>query len=204
MGQSGRKGESMEWIPIFLGIAVGLSVYAAWGVKQNTETIKTILQIINQQSKNESELIDQIIEAGLYAASGRNHQGSIILAVTNKELRDRLSVLNQQIGGFPEGMDPFYGAPAVLVVLANKEAGTYLYDGSLVMGNLMNAAHSIGVDSCWIHRAKETFETAEGKELLKEWGLSEKYVGIGNCILGFAKGEYPKAKERKSDYIIKI
>ena len=100
--------------------------------------------------------------------------------------------------------DPFYGAPVVLIVLADKARPTYLYDGSLVMGNLMNAAHSLGIGSCWIHRAKEEFESAEGKELLKEWGLPENLVGIGHCILGYRDCEYPEAKERKANYIVRV
>ena len=98
-------------------------------------------------------------------------------------------------------MDPFYGAPTLIIVFADKTINTYIEDGSLVMGNLMNAAHSLGIGSCWIHRAKETFETDEGKELLKKWNISENYVGIGNCILGYLDGEYPTAKPRKQDYI---
>ena len=150
------------------------------------------------------DIIERIVEAGTYAANGRGHQASIILAVTNKELRDKLSEMNRKIGGWDEGFDPFYGAPAMLIVLAKKDWPTGIYDGSLVMGNLMLAAHAVGVDSCWIHRAKEEFESAEGKELLKEWGLSENYVGIGHCILGYRDCEYPEAKERKADYIVRV
>ena len=147
--------------------------------------------------------LDLILKAGSYAPTGRNFQSPVMVAVSDEKVIEKLERINAEIMG-DESLKPFYNAKTVIVVLADSERPTHIYDGSLVMGNLMNAAHSIGVDSCWIHRAKETFETAEGKELLKEWGLSEKYVGIGNCILGFAKGDYPKAKERKSDYIIKI
>ena len=150
------------------------------------------------------DIIERIVEAGTYAANGRGHQASIILAVTNKELRDRLSEMNRKIGGWDEGFDPFYGAPVVLVVLAEKDWPTHVYDGSLVMGNLMLAAHAVGVDSCWIHRAKEEFASPEGKALLKERGLSENYVGIGHCILGYRDCEYPEAKERKADYIVRV
>ena len=150
------------------------------------------------------DIIERIVEAGTYAANGRGHQASIILAVTNKELRDKLSEMNRKIGGWDEGFDPFYGAPVVLVVLAEKDWPTHVYDGSLVMGNLMLAAHAVGVDSCWIHRAKEEFASPEGKALLKEWGLSENYVGIGHCILGYRDCEYPEAKERKADYIVRV
>ena len=97
--------------------------------------------------------------------------------------------------------DPFYGAPTIIVVLADKNVGTHIEDGSLVIGNLMNAASSLGIGSCWIHRAKEEFETEEGKELLKKWQIPDNYVGIGHCILGYPEGELPKAKERKQNYI---
>ena len=150
------------------------------------------------------DIIERIVEAGTYAANGRGHQASIILAVTNKELRDRLSEMNRKIGGWDEGFDPFYGAPVVLVVLAEKDWPTHVYDGSLVMGNLMLAAHAVGVDSCWIHRAKEEFASPEGKALLKEWGLPENLVGIGHCILGYRDCEYPEAKKRKADYIVRV
>ena len=145
-----------------------------------------------------AELIDQVIEAGLYAASGRNNQKSIIIAVTNKELRDRLSVLNQQIGGFPEGMDPFYGAPAVLIVLDDKNWPTNTYDGSLVMGNLMLAAHAIGLGSCWIHRAKEVFDSEEGKQILAELGIEGDYEGVGNCVIGYPE-KMPTEKLPRKD-----
>ena len=142
--------------------------------------------------------IEQVIEAGLYAANGMGKQAPIIVAVTNKELRDKLSAQNRKIANAPEGMDPFYGAPAVLVVLADKSVPTYVYDGSLVMGNMMLAAHALGLGSCWIHRAKEEFASEEGKELLKSLGVEGEYEGIGKCILGYIDGEAPAAKERNT------
>lgn len=142
--------------------------------------------------------IEQVIEAGLYAANGMGKQSPIIVAVTNKQLRDRLSEMNQQIGGWEEGFDPFYGAPVVLIVLADKSVPTYLYDGSLVMGNMMNAAYALGLGSIWIHRAKQEFETEEGKALLKSLGIEGDYEGIGHCCLGYIDGEEPEAKERKA------
>ena len=147
------------------------------------------------------DIIERIVEAGTYAANGRGHQASIILAVTNKELRDRLSEMNRKIGGWDEGFDPFYGAPVVLVVLAEKDWPTHVYDGSLVMGNLMLAAHSLGLGSCWIHRAKETFEREEGKAILKELGIEGDYEGIGNCVIGYAKEPAKDAAPRKTDYV---
>ena len=150
------------------------------------------------------EILDQILEAGLYAASGRGQQNTIMIQVTDPKMRDEIAAKNCEIGGWEEGFDPFYGAPTVVIVLADKNRPTYLEDGSLVMGNLMLAAHAVGVDSCWIHRAKEEFASPEGKALLKEWGLSENYVGIGHCILGYRDCEYPEAKERKADYIVRV
>ena len=114
------------------------------------------------------EELDAIVKAGTYAATGMGKQSPIIIAVTNKEIRDALSEENRKIGGWNEGFDPFYGAPVVLIVLANKDVPTYVYDGSLVMGNLMNAAESLGVASIWIHRAKEEFDSEFGKDLIKQ------------------------------------
>ena len=145
------------------------------------------------------ETIEEIVKAGTYAATGMGLQSPIIVAVTDKETRDQLSRMNAAVMG--SSADPFYGAPVVLIVLADKNRGTYLYDGSLVMGNMMTAAHSLGIGSCWIHRAKETFESPEGKELLKQWGIEGNYVGIGHLILGYAKGEAPAPKPRKENYV---
>ncbi len=133
------------------------------------------------------EIIEQIVEAGLKAPSGRNSQSTIIIAVTNKEMRDKISKMNADI--LNANIDPFYGAPAVLVVLANKDMNTYLYDGSIVMENLMLAANALNIGSCWIHRAKEEFESEEGKKILKELGIEGNYEGIGNCVLGYPNKE---------------
>lgn len=148
------------------------------------------------------EQLQAILEAAAYAPTGQGMQSPVMVAVTDPETVRELSRLNARVLGTDN--DPFYGAPAVVVVLADSERGTCVEDGSLVMGTLMLAAHSVGVDSCWIHRAREVFESPEGKELLKKWGLSEKYIGIGNCILGYRDCEYPKAKERKKDYILYV
>ena len=145
------------------------------------------------------EDMDVIIEAGTYAATGMGMQSPIIIAVTNKETRDQLSKMNATI--MRRDMDPFYGAPVVLIVLADKNRPTHIYDGSLVMGNLMNAAASLGIGSCWIHRAKEEFESEEGKALLKKWGIEGYYEGIGHCVLGYPDGDVPKAKPRKENYV---
>ena len=150
------------------------------------------------------EILDQIIEAGLYAASGMGQQSPIIIQVTKKELRDEISKMNCEIGGWKEGFDPFYGAPAMLIVLAKKERPTYVYDGSLVMGNLMLAAHELGIGSCWIHRAKEEFESDWGRNLLRSLGVNGDYEGIGHCALGYADGDYPAAPARNEGRIFYV
>lgn len=145
------------------------------------------------------EKLQRILEAGQYAATGRGRQSPIILAVTDKAMRDKLSKMNAAIMGVDS--DPFYGAPVVLVVLADKTVPTYLYDGSLVMGNLMNAAHAEGLASCWIHRAKEEFNSEEGKKILQDLGITGDYEGIGHCILGYADGDEPAPAPRKENYV---
>ena len=143
------------------------------------------------------EDIDQIIEAGLYAANGMGKQATITVAVTNKELRDKLSSVNCQIGGWKDGFDPFYGAPVILIVLADKNWANRVYDGSLVMGNMMLAAYSLGLGSIWIHRAKEEFEMPEYQQLLKDLNVEGEWEGIGHCAIGYAQGDLPKAAKRK-------
>lgn len=145
------------------------------------------------------DVLNRIIEAGTYAATGMGKQSPIIIAVTNKEIRDKFSKMNAEIMGVDS--DPFYGAPVVLIVLADKARPTYVYDGSLVMGNLILAAHAEGIGSCWIHRAKEEFESAEGKAFLKSLGIEGDYEGIGHCVLGYTDGEEPKAMPRKENYV---
>jgi nitroreductase len=147
------------------------------------------------------EELNAVIKAGTYAPSGMGKQSSIIIAVTSKEMRDKIADENRKIGGWDEGFDPFYGAPVILIVLANKDIRTYGYDGSLVMGNLLNAAASVGLGSIWIHRAKEEFESDFGKELLKSLGIEGNYEGIGHCALGYAAKESAEPAKRKEDYV---
>lgn len=164
------------------------------------ETIKSRRSIRKYKSDMiPQDKLEKIIEAGTYAATGMGKQSPIIIAVTNKELRDKLSAMNAKIMGAEN--DPFYGAPVVLIVLADKVRPTYIYDGSLVMGNLMLEAEAQGIGSCWIHRAKEEFESEEGKELLRSLGIEGDYEGIGHCILGYADGDAPKAAPRKESYV---
>ena len=146
-----------------------------------------------------NEDLELILEAGTYAATGMGMQSPVIVAVTDKDTRDQLSRMNAAVMG--TDTDPFYGAPVVLVVLADKNRPTHIYDGSLVMGNLMNAASSLGIGSCWIHRAKEVFASEDGKALLKKWGVEGDYEGIGHCVLGYPDKDVPKAKPRKENYV---
>ena len=147
------------------------------------------------------EHLDAILEAGLYAASGMNTQNTIMVAVRDQETRDQLSRMNAEIMGSTS--DPFYGAPCVVVVLVEPERYTAGEDGSLVLGNLMQAAYDSGVGSCWIHRARQMFESEEGKALLRKWGLREDLMGVGNCILGYPD-EVPAAKPRREGRIVKV
>lgn len=176
---------------------------------------QTINDIITRRSVKKyqekavpADLLKLIIKAGTYAPTGRNSQSPIIIAVTNKDVRDKLSRMNldiimgKNLTTSSGHSDPFYGAPVVLVVLAKKDVATRVYDGSLVMENMMVAANSLGLGSCWIHRAKEMFETEEGKKLLHDWGISEEYEGIGNCIIGYAAEDACKPQSpRKEDWV---
>ena len=145
--------------------------------------------------------IDEIIESGLYAANGMGRQAVITVAVTNKELRDKIAEDNRKIGGWDKGFDPFYGAPVILIVLAEKDWRNKVYDGSLVIGNMMLAAHSLGLGSIWIHRAKEEFETEEYKKLLKDIGVQGEWEGIGHCAIGYIDGDIPKPAPRKENRV---
>ena len=146
--------------------------------------------------------LETILQAGLYAPSAMNLQPSIMLVIQDRETISTLSRLNAEVMG--RDTDPFYGAPTVIVVLADKNAPNHVQDASLVMGNLMNAAFSLGVDSCWINRAREVFEMPEARALLREKGISDDYVGVGNCILGYRSGELPAAPPRREGRIIKL
>ena len=167
------------------------------------ETMKNLLERRSVRGYKKdlvpTEVLDEILEAGKYAPSGMGQQKTLMVVTQNPELVAKLSKMNADVMGTKN--DPFYGAPVVLIVLADKARPTYLYDGSLVMGNLMNAAHSLGIGSCWIHRAKEEFESEEGKALLKKWGIEGDYEGIGHCVLGYAAAELPAAKPRKENYV---
>ena len=172
----------------------------------DNETLRTLRErrSVRKYKKEQvsEEQLQAILEAGTYAATGMGAQSPLILVVQDPEMIQQLSRMNAAAMGTDS--DPFYGAPTVVIVLADRNRSTYIEDGSLVLGNLMNAAHSVGVDSCWIHRAGKVFESAEGRKLLEQWGIPENYAGIGHCILGYRDCEYPAAKPRKENYIIRI
>ena len=154
-----------------------------------------------QSKQVEESALQEILQAGLYAATGRNKQSPIMVVVQNPEEVKLLSKLNAAVMGVDT--DPFYGAPMVIVVLADANVHTYVEDGSLVIGNLMNAASSLGVASCWIHRAKEVFASEEGQALLKKWGVEGDYVGVGHCVLGYREGEKQEAGPRRENRIFR-
>ncbi len=156
-----------------------------------------------QYKQVEKQALNEILRAGTYAATGRGRQSPIMIVVQDPETRETLRRMNAAIMGREE-MDPFYGAPTIVIVLADRTIPTCIEDGCLVMGNLMNAAYSLGVDSCWIHRAREEFDSDEGKALLKQWGIEGDYVGIGHCALGYGDRELPKPAPRKENYIYRV
>ena len=166
------------------------------------EVIKTRRSIrIFKPTAVDEALLDKVLEAGTYAPTGRGLQSPVIVAIQDKETRDYFSSLNAKVLGTDS--DPYYGAPIIIVVLADGERNTFIEDGSCVLENMMLAAHALGLGSCWIHREREIFDSPAGKELLKKWGLSEKLRGVGSLALGYSN-QRPLTKERKKDYIVKI
>ena len=170
-------------------------------------TLKDILERRSSRKYRPDQIsedeLDRVLEAGMYAPSAMNRQSSVMVVLQDRDEIAHLSRMNASIMG-SDG-DPFYGAPTVIIVLGDRGNRNAVQDGSLVMGNLMNAAHSLGLGSCWIHRAKEIFDSAEGKEMLDKWGIHGEYEGIGFCIVGYAKEGYsPVAKPRKAGYVIHV
>ena len=170
------------------------------------ETLKTLMERRSVRSYKEEQvpedILQQILEAGEYAPSGMGMQSAVMVVVRDKDTINQISRMNAAVMG--NDGDPFYGAPTVVIVFGDSTRGTYVEDGSLVMGNLMNAAAALGLGSCWINRAMELFDRPEGKELLKKWGLPETYRGVGNCILGYVDGELPAPKPRKDGWILRV
>ena len=149
------------------------------------------------------DTLQEILMAGTYAASGMGRQSGKIVVVQDKDTIEQLRAMNAAVMGNPNS-DPFYGAPTVCVVLADPDVSTWQEDGSLILGNLMLAASTLGVASCWIHRAQQEFDSPEGKALLEKWGIPTRYRGVGHCILGYAAADLPAAKPRKADYILRV
>lgn len=149
----------------------------------------------------EKELIDEIIEAGIYAPTGRNLQSTKIIAVTDKEMRDRISRANADIMGTTE--DPFYGAPVILIVISDKKVPTHLYDGPIALGYMMLRATELGLGTCWIHRAKQEFDGELGKEILEKLGIEGEFEGIGHLALGYPD-EAPAPKEHNPGRVFYI
>ena len=170
------------------------------------ETLKILKERRSVRRYKKQQLTDgelhAILEAGTFAPSGMGKQSAVMVVLQEEETIRALSSINARIMGNSD-TDPFYGAPTVVAVLADSDSYNWLKDGSLVMGNLMNAAASLGVASCWINRCGETFDLPEGKEYLKKWGLGENFKGVGYCILGYADGDIPAPKPRKETYIIR-
>ncbi len=169
-------------------------------VLQSLQTRRSVRSYLPEQVAEDA--LKAVLTAGTWAPTGMNRQAPVIVAVQDAAVIAQLSAMNAAVMG--SDTDPFYGAPTVLVVLADPAVRTWVEDGSLVMGNLMNAAHAVGLASCWIHRAREVFDTAEGKALLRKWGLPDTLRGVGNCILGYAAGPLPEARPRKEGYVVRV
>ncbi|AKA68280.1 nitroreductase family protein [Clostridium scatologenes] len=171
------------------------------------ETMKTLLnrrsirKYKSQQIKDEE--LNAVLEAGKYAPSGANQQSALFIVVQNKDAIKKISKMNAAVMG-KENVDPYYGAPTVILVLADKSKATPVEDASIALGNMYNAAYSLGLGSCWIHRTREMFESEEGKKLLKVWGVEGDYIGVGSCILGYPDCELPKAAPRKENFVIMV
>lgn len=171
------------------------------------ETIKTLLNRRSIRKYKSEQIKDEelnlVLEAGKYAPSGGNQQSELFVVVQNKKVIEKITKMNAAVIG-KEGADPYYGAPTIILVFADKTKATPLEDASLALGNMYNAAYSIGLGSCWIHRTKQMFESEEGKALLKEWGIEGDYVGVGSCILGYSDCEHPEAAPRKDNFVVMI
>ncbi len=170
------------------------------------ETIKNLLarrsirKFKPEQIKEEE--LNAILEAGMYAPSGANQQSALFVVVQDKETLRKLSAMNAAVLG--KNIDPYYNAPTVILVFADKTKIAPIEDASLALGNMFNAAASLGVGPCWVHRTKQMFETGEGKDLLRKWGIAGDYIGVGSCILGYPDCEHPKAAPRKDNFVIRV
>ena len=157
-----------------------------------------------EQIKKED--LDAILEAGTYAASGGGAQPAIIVVVQDKAVIAEIDAIKAEATNGKPAEKPFNDCVTLAIVLVDTgpSARTPLEDGCLVMGNMLNAAYAVGVGSCWLHRAKETFDSPKGKALLEKWGITGAYQGVGFCSLGYPEGEHPQAKPRKDNYIYRV
>jgi nitroreductase len=170
------------------------------------ETIKTLLERRSIRKFKPEQIKEQelkaILEAGTYAPSGANQQSALFVVIQDKELIKKLSAMNVAVLG--KDIDPYYNAPTIILVFADKSKVTPVEDASLALGNMFNAAASLGIGSCWVHRTRQMFETDEGKDLLRKWGVTGDFIGVGSCILGYADCEHPKAAKRKDNFVIRV
>jgi nitroreductase len=170
------------------------------------ESIKTLL---NRRSirkfkpeQIKADELNAVLEAGKYAPSGANQQSPLFIVVQNKAMREKITKLNAAVLG--KDIDPYYGAPTVIIVLADKTKVTPVEDASLALGNMFNAAYSLGLGSCWVHRTKQMFESVEGKALLRKWGVEGDYIGVGSCVVGYPDCEHPKPAPRKDNFVVMV
>ena len=170
------------------------------------EAIKTLLNRRSIRKFKPEQIKDDelnaVLEAAKYAPSGANQQSALFIVVQNKEMREKITKLNAAVLG--KDIDPYYGAPTVIIVLADKTKVTPVEDGSLALGNMFNAACSLGLGSCWVHRTKQMFELVEGKALLRKWGVEGDYIGVGSCVLGYPNCEHPKPALRKENSVVMV
>ncbi len=170
------------------------------------ETIKTLLsrRSIRKFKPNQikEEELNTILEAGMYAPSGANQQSALFVVIQDKETLQKISAMNAAI--WKKGDDPYYSAPTVILVLADRSKVTPVEDATLALGNMFNAAASLGLGSCWVHRARQMFESGEGKELLSKWGITGDYIGVGSCALGYPDCEIPRATPRKEKFVVRV
>ena len=170
---------------------------------------ETITNLLNRRSirrfkpeQIKDEELDAILEAGKYAPSGANQQSALFIVVQDKEMMEKIAKINAAVLG--KDFDPYYGAPTVILVLADNSKVTPIEDASLALGNMLNAAYSIGLGSCWVHRTREMFDSDEGRALLKKWGVEGDYIGVGSCILGYPDCEHPNAAPRKDNFVVMV
>jgi nitroreductase len=170
------------------------------------EAIKTLLNRRSIRKFKPEQIKDDelhaVLEAGKYAPSGANQQSALFVVVQDKEMREKIAKLNAAVLG--QDIDPYYGAPTIIIVLADKAKVTPVEDGSLALGNMFNAAYSLGLGSCWVHRVKQMFEREEAKALLKKWGVEGDYIGVGSCALGYPDCEHPKPAQRKGNFTVLV